>query len=129
MTSSFEEGADEANATVTRGHAHIRFDATVGDYRICDDCSEYGTRIFRDGRSIAGGQAEAASRKLGTAAGARSVGFKELISLPASFGVTHREGVSFSYKKRPNLHDTSASGSQVGVEPRECVRKLALLRY
>jgi hypothetical protein len=56
MTSSFEEGADEANATVTRGHAHIRFDATVGDYRICDDCSEYGTRIFRDGRSIAEGR-------------------------------------------------------------------------
>ena len=48
----FEEGGDEANATVSRGHAHIRFDAAVGDYRICDDGSEYGTRIFRDGRSI-----------------------------------------------------------------------------
>ena len=48
----FEEGADEANATVSRGHAHIRFDRDSGDYRICDDASEYGTRIFRDGRSI-----------------------------------------------------------------------------
>jgi hypothetical protein len=48
----FEEGADEANATVSRGHAHIRFDAETGAYRLCDDGSEYGTRIFRDGRSI-----------------------------------------------------------------------------
>jgi len=46
----FEEGADEANATVSRGHAHIRLEA--GEYRICDDESEYGTRVFRDGRSI-----------------------------------------------------------------------------
>jgi hypothetical protein len=46
----FEEGADEANATVSRSHAHIRLDA--GEYRICDDESEFGTRIFRDGRPI-----------------------------------------------------------------------------
>jgi pSer/pThr/pTyr-binding forkhead associated (FHA) protein len=46
----FEEGADEANATVSRGHAHIRHES--GEYRICDDESEYGTRVFRDGRSI-----------------------------------------------------------------------------
>lgn len=48
----FEEGADEVNSTVSRGHAHIRLDRGTGDYRICDDSSEYGTRIFRDGRSI-----------------------------------------------------------------------------
>ncbi|HTQ55681.1 MAG TPA: FHA domain-containing protein [Bryobacteraceae bacterium] len=48
----FEEGADEANATVSRGHAHVRFDAAAGEYRICDDESEYGTRVFREGRSI-----------------------------------------------------------------------------
>jgi len=48
----FEDGADEANATVSRGHAHIRLDAETHEYRICDDASEYGTRIFRDGRSI-----------------------------------------------------------------------------
>jgi hypothetical protein len=46
----FEEGADEANATVSRKHAHIRLEA--GDYRLCDDASEFGTRVFRDGRSI-----------------------------------------------------------------------------
>jgi hypothetical protein len=46
----FEEGADEANATVSRRHAHIRLDE--GDYRLCDDESEFGTRVFRDGRAI-----------------------------------------------------------------------------
>ena len=46
----FEEGADEANATVSRKHAHIRLDAA--DYRLCDDGSEFGTRVFREGRSI-----------------------------------------------------------------------------
>jgi hypothetical protein len=46
----FDEGADEANATVSRRHAHIRLDA--GEYRICDDESEFGTRVFRDGRPI-----------------------------------------------------------------------------
>jgi len=46
----FEEGADEANATVSRKHAHLRLDN--GDYRICDDGSEFGTRVFRDGRPI-----------------------------------------------------------------------------
>ena len=46
----FEEGADEVNATVSRRHAHIRLEE--GDYRLCDDGSEFGTRVFRDGRSI-----------------------------------------------------------------------------
>jgi hypothetical protein len=46
----FEEGADDASGTVSRKHAHIRRDA--GEYRICDDGSEFGTRVFRDGRSI-----------------------------------------------------------------------------
>jgi pSer/pThr/pTyr-binding forkhead associated (FHA) protein len=46
----FDEGADEANATVSRKHAHIKREAS--DYRICDDGSEYGTRLFREGRSI-----------------------------------------------------------------------------
>jgi hypothetical protein len=46
----FDEGGDPANATVSRRHAHIRFED--GEYRICDDESEYGTRVFRDGRSI-----------------------------------------------------------------------------
>ena len=46
----FEEGADEANGTVSRRHAHIKLED--GEYRICDDGSEFGTRVFRDGRSI-----------------------------------------------------------------------------
>lgn len=48
----FEDGADDANATVSRRHASVRHDAATGEYRICDDGSEYGTRIFRDGRPI-----------------------------------------------------------------------------
>jgi hypothetical protein len=46
----FLEGGDEANGTVSRKHAHIQFAA--GIYRIADDGSEFGTRVFRDGRSI-----------------------------------------------------------------------------
>jgi hypothetical protein len=46
----FEEGADDANGTVSRKHGHIKREE--GLYRICDDGSEYGTRIFRDGRTI-----------------------------------------------------------------------------
>ena len=46
----FEEGADEANATVSRKHAHVTCEA--GEYRVCDDASEFGTRVFRDGRSL-----------------------------------------------------------------------------
>jgi hypothetical protein len=46
----FAEGGDEANATVSRKHAHIRMEAGV--YRIRDEGSEFGTRVFRDGRAI-----------------------------------------------------------------------------
>ena len=45
----FEEG-EEANATVSRRHAHIRLEG--GEYRICDDESEFGTSVIRDGRVI-----------------------------------------------------------------------------
>ena len=48
----FEEGADEANATVSRGHACIVRNGDASEYRICDESSEYGTRIFREGKSI-----------------------------------------------------------------------------
>jgi hypothetical protein len=47
---AFEDAADEANATVSRKHAHIELDN--GEYRICDDGSEFGTRVFRDGKQI-----------------------------------------------------------------------------
>jgi hypothetical protein len=46
----FEEGGDEVNATVSRRHAHIRREAD--GYRLCDDESEFGTRVFRGGRPI-----------------------------------------------------------------------------
>jgi hypothetical protein len=46
----FEDGAGDANSTVSRKHAHVQLDN--GEYRICDDGSEFGTRIFRDGRPI-----------------------------------------------------------------------------
>jgi hypothetical protein len=46
----FEDGAGEANATVSRKHAHIKRED--GEYRVCDDGSEFGTRVFRDGRQI-----------------------------------------------------------------------------
>jgi hypothetical protein len=44
-------GASGGGAPLARKeHAHIRLDD--GEYRICDDASEFGTRIFRDERSI-----------------------------------------------------------------------------
>lgn len=46
----FDEGGDDVNGTVSRRHAHIRRDPD--GYRLCDDESEFGTRVFRDGRSI-----------------------------------------------------------------------------
>jgi hypothetical protein len=46
----FEDGADDTSATVSRKHAHILLDE--GEYILCDDRSEFGTSIFRDGRSI-----------------------------------------------------------------------------
>ena len=48
----FPEDAHEANASVSRSHAHIRFEGTSGDWRIYDDGSSLGTVIFRDGRRI-----------------------------------------------------------------------------
>jgi hypothetical protein len=46
----FEDGADEVSGTVSRKHAHILFED--GEYVLLDDRSEYGTSVFRDGRSI-----------------------------------------------------------------------------
>src|SRR5260370_6680126 len=48
----FPEGADATNATVSRAHAHIRFDAESGELRIYDDQSAYGTSLFRDGEVL-----------------------------------------------------------------------------
>jgi hypothetical protein len=48
----FTEGADPANDTVSRAQAHI-LRSPMGEYRLFDDRSAHGTRIFRDGRTIA----------------------------------------------------------------------------
>jgi hypothetical protein len=48
----FPESAHEANPSVSRAHAHIRFDAASGEWRIFDDGSSIGTTLFRGGRRI-----------------------------------------------------------------------------
>ena len=42
----------EAEATVSREHAYIRYDAEADRYRVCDYQSTRGTSVFRDGRRI-----------------------------------------------------------------------------
>jgi hypothetical protein len=48
----FPESAHEANPSVSRSHAHIRFDGPAREWRIYDDGSSIGTIIFRQGRRI-----------------------------------------------------------------------------
>jgi len=48
----FPEGGHEANSSVSRSHAHLRFDTASGEWRIYDDGSSFGTGIFREGRRI-----------------------------------------------------------------------------
>lgn len=48
----FPDGAVEINSSVSRSHAHIRFDGRSGEWRIYDDGSKLGTSIFREGRRI-----------------------------------------------------------------------------
>ena len=48
----FPESGHEANASVSRVHAHIAFDSTTGDWRIFDDGSSFGTSLFRKGKRI-----------------------------------------------------------------------------
>lgn len=48
----FLDTDDPANQTVSREHAHIQLDAASGEFRLYDDHSVHGTRLFRDGRPI-----------------------------------------------------------------------------
>lgn len=48
----FTERDDSINGTVSRAHAHITVTLS-GEYRLFDDRSSYGTRVFREGRTIA----------------------------------------------------------------------------
>ena len=43
---------EDTNSTVSREHARVVFREESGDYWLVDDRSAYGTRIFRQGRSI-----------------------------------------------------------------------------
>src|SRR5207253_7048066 len=42
----------ETETTVSREHAHIRYDAESGKYRLYDSGSQRGTSIFRGGRRL-----------------------------------------------------------------------------
>jgi hypothetical protein len=48
----FPEAEFAASTTVSRTHAHMRFDPQSGDWRIFDDGSSLGTSLFREGRRI-----------------------------------------------------------------------------
>jgi FHA domain len=48
----FKGSGDEIDQTVSREHAHISFDETSREFRLYDDGSAYGTRIFREGRTV-----------------------------------------------------------------------------
>jgi hypothetical protein len=49
---AFVDGDDDISQSVSRAHAHIRFDAAGGDARLHDDGSTHGTRVVRGGRTI-----------------------------------------------------------------------------
>jgi hypothetical protein len=49
---AFLENDGPENSTVTRGHAVIRFDGRIGEYRLFDEGSANGTRILRSGEAI-----------------------------------------------------------------------------
>ncbi|RPI27957.1 MAG: FHA domain-containing protein [Acidobacteria bacterium] len=49
---TFADNDDEVNATVGRAHATIVFDGGTRDFRVVDETSRFGTRIFRDDRTI-----------------------------------------------------------------------------
>jgi FHA domain len=46
----FTEISDEVNSSVSRAHAHIRFDESAGAFRLCDDNSAQGTYVYRNDR-------------------------------------------------------------------------------
>ena len=49
---AFLDGDDEVSQSVSRTHAHIRFDALSGEAMLHDDGSTHGTRVVRAGRTI-----------------------------------------------------------------------------
>jgi hypothetical protein len=49
---AFVDAGGEVNASVSRRHAHVAYDAASGQLRVCDDRSEHGTGILRGVRLI-----------------------------------------------------------------------------
>ena len=49
---AFLDGDDDVSQSVSRTHAHIRFDAGPGEAHLHDDGSTHGTRVVRAGRTI-----------------------------------------------------------------------------
>jgi hypothetical protein len=49
---AFRDGDDEVSQSVSRTHAHIRFESASGDAHLHDDGSTHGTRVVRAGRTI-----------------------------------------------------------------------------
>jgi hypothetical protein len=49
---AFVDDADPINQSVSRSHAHIRFDDASGEIHLHDDGSTHGTRVVRAGRTI-----------------------------------------------------------------------------
>ncbi len=49
---AFLDGDDEVSQSVSRTHAHIRFEAGTGEAHLHDDGSTHGTRVVRAGRTI-----------------------------------------------------------------------------
>jgi hypothetical protein len=49
---AFIDSTTAVNASVSRRHAHIAFDAASGHHRVCDDGSVHGTGVLRAGRTI-----------------------------------------------------------------------------
>jgi hypothetical protein len=49
---AFVEGADPANQSVSRQHAHIAYDSRTSAFRIYDDGSSHGTVVVRGGKTF-----------------------------------------------------------------------------
>ena len=49
---AFVDDDDDVSQSVSRTHAHVRFDARTGEARLHDDGSTHGTRVVRAGRTI-----------------------------------------------------------------------------
>jgi hypothetical protein len=49
---AFRDGDDDVSQSVSRTHAHIRFESTTGEAHLHDDGSTHGTRVVRAGRTI-----------------------------------------------------------------------------